>query len=54
MKPKYCTQNHGNCETCSLVENKKDCKGKALTENRKKESKRRKQHYYDPSGNGRV
>lgn len=30
-KKTYCTQNNGDCETCSLVSYNKDCKNKPLS-----------------------
>lgn len=30
MKPDYCTQNDGDCETCSLVNNGRDCKNNPI------------------------
>lgn len=38
MKPEYCTQNKGKCETCSLVNYGRDCRNIPITENRKKAS----------------
>lgn len=32
MKPEYCTQNNGDCSTCSLVNYGKDCKNEKLFE----------------------
>jgi hypothetical protein len=35
MKPEYCTQNKGKCETCSLVNYDLDCRNVPINENRK-------------------
>ena len=39
MKPSYCTQNKGKCETCSLVNYGRDCMNVPITENRKAKPK---------------
>jgi len=36
MKKKYCIQNGGNCETCSLTNYGKDCMNVPLSKNRVK------------------
>lgn len=39
MKP-YCTQNEGNCETCSLSNYGKDCMNNKIEQEPEKESKK--------------
>lgn len=39
MKKDYCTQNNGKCETCSLVNYRRDCKNEPLSQLTRKGTK---------------